>query len=258
MNTAIADHYVYGPNFMVENNAAGIRENQIAQFDFETGHIVKSVRFPFDNTVSGNKITEIEYKTNKNSDWQSFTDISKVGNSSGYSTLHVKHLNLDEDEYLISIKANCGSFKQGFKSSAFDYTFSNVSVAGTLDSSLTSAKVTLSLYDKEDKDNTIVKKEAYVYKATAPAFASDSTATFKTESGSTTSSITAGNTFQVSAKLGADQTMPLSRTSHLVVEPELYLKQPKGMQIVTGSIVITNNDGTNVEYTISDPIQRAG
>ncbi|GAB3961583.1 hypothetical protein GCM10027614_85010 [Micromonospora vulcania] len=102
--------------------SAGVKKNQMYQIKFDPNWEAYMVNIPFDSTISGNKISEVQYKTNLNDAFRTF-DGALIKNNNQMYRLDAKAVGLEEGEYFTEVKANVGDFAPGYQSTEASATY---------------------------------------------------------------------------------------------------------------------------------------
>ncbi|MDQ0360191.1 immunoglobulin-like domain-containing protein [Breznakia pachnodae] len=255
-DSEVEDNYKYGPFFFVTNATAGTKTDQVFNVKIGSDWLVKSVQVPFDASISGNKITKVQYKTNLDSSWRdlSESEINAMTTVSYMKRLDGNKIGLADDEYFTEVKAWVGSFKAGYQaginSSTLNYT--SITTYGKMASGSTQATVEVSIYDENDEVATKSTKSSIVRNVagTTKTTASNSTAVFKNTEGQEITQIVAGNTFNVSGKFEIHSYNYGTTTA--IQSPEFYFRQPEGMNIALDTLKLVDQDGVVLSgYTIT-------
>ncbi|MFV0394712.1 MAG: hypothetical protein ACK5LC_09995 [Coprobacillaceae bacterium] len=260
-NDLASDTYVHGPHFRVNNNTPGIKKNQEVHYVIGENWQVEEVNLPFDGSVENNTITNIRYKTNKNG-WQTYTltdmkELLDVKGSNGViaKTLTKELLQLDEDEYFLEVKAEVGTFSQTYTTLGGRYT-NSITMYGNLKSGITSESVTVSMYDKDDKTGTIMSATGNVYATPSNNIRISSNATAKvydSEGSKTITQLAAGSSFVLKSEITTNP-YPYG-TSQAIKNPEIYIREPEGMNIGIDALEILDYENKSVPFTY-ERIQR--
>ncbi|MFV0395121.1 MAG: beta strand repeat-containing protein [Coprobacillaceae bacterium] len=253
IDTNIENHEKSGPFFRVTNSMPGTRRNQIAHFEIGDGYQVTQVKLPFDSSIVGNEITEIEYKTNLNG-WRTLSsdqlnallEPTTTGFTGRAKILTKEIANLDEDEFFTEVKAKVGSFSPNYLSSTLSVLSSdNITVHGSLDSFTTEATVTFSMYDETDKSNTLSTSTAKMINSSSSdkTVVSNAKAEIKDVDGKVITQLKAGDKFNLSGSISI-HSYPYGNTT-VMQAPEIYLRQPSGMNIAIDTLSLSY-DGVTV------------
>ncbi|MDF9825691.1 hypothetical protein M2475_002109, partial [Breznakia sp. PF5-3] len=258
---ADVEHYSRGTMWVFSNASAGKRTNQTVEFTIDPNWQAVMLHLPFDKTITTNKITKVYYKTNKSpTTWKEYnisTGLPLSGNVAVLKKTNMKNASgaalLASDEYFTAVKANIGSVSQDYTQSTNIDNNGNILVYGKFapNSTVNEAPITISMYDESNKTATTVTGTRYVRKSLAgnKKVVSHSTVEFRDENNSIVSGITAGSSFKVNAKVSTRQVQ--QSTAQAMANPEIYLRQPKGMTIASDSITIKDNSGKAVAFDIA-------
>ncbi|MBC6116134.1 hypothetical protein HB838_15035, partial [Listeria seeligeri] len=109
------DNETWAGSILVGNKAtAGVKTNQVYHIKFDDNWQAYVVNLPCDGTIPGNKVTDIQYKTNLNSNYRTYDGTLPNTNANKMAQLQATAVGLEEGEYFTEVKANVGDFSVGF------------------------------------------------------------------------------------------------------------------------------------------------
>ncbi|MDQ0359768.1 immunoglobulin-like domain-containing protein [Breznakia pachnodae] len=250
-DSSVTNHFMYGPTFQVKNTTAGVKKDQVAEFQIDENYKVTRIVFPFDTSISSNQITEIEYMLPGDTTYRTYTYATPLKPTTEKVAITNTSIGLSSTDYFIAMRVKVGNFRQGFSSGDYLATSGHVAAWGILDDG-TNATVTFSMYQDGDELATRVSRSGTISSTQSNnrKVASMSTTTYKKD-GATTNAIVAGETVQMSTLLNIATHEPLYETVHAIENPQIYLRQPEGMKISESSIKIVDNQGNEVAKVIT-------
>lgn len=255
-----SNYYRNGPQYIITNANAGTRTNQVAEFDIDKNWQVVQVQLPFDKSIAANKVKTVDYRTNLNNTWRTYTLTKDLYTANTYVRIHKSDLGLKENEYFTGVKANVGSFNSEYTTDSLLTSSGAINTYGRFDPSatqVTSAKVTFKTYDAANPNGTTETGERYVYKATT-TLSTDSNASmeFKDKDGKNITGVLAGNTYKASMFLNITENT--RSTVQVIANPEVYLRQIPGTVIDNKSIKVIDNNNKEVDAKVSSYKNNAG
>lgn len=250
-NITVANTKSYGPFFAVKNSTAGTKTDQMFEVTIDSNWQAELVRIPFDTSISGNELKDIQYQTTKEPGvWKTYTpanaaDVATLSN--WLKQVSKDKVGLDDDEYFLALRANVGKF-----SSTYSLTYaSNVartntlSTYGSLKSGVTSATVTMALYDKNDS-SVKTTSTGVINSSSVSGYSSsfNGTVNYYDDEGKGITQIEAGNTLTVKGTMSLSY---VNSTSTIMKAPEIYIRQPEGMTIAIDTLEIKDQDGVVID-----------
>ncbi|MBC1926180.1 cell surface protein, partial [Listeria innocua] len=117
------ENETWAGSIQIDNKkTAGVKKNQMYQIEFDPNWEAYMVNIPFDSTISGNKISDVQYKTNLNSAYQTYTGALTKNNNQMYR-LDANDVGLQPGEYFTEVKANVGDFSPGYQNTEASATY---------------------------------------------------------------------------------------------------------------------------------------
>ena len=250
-NPEIGESFVWAPLFAVDNaENPGSRLNRSVEFQIDPKFKAVSVNVPFDMSLVGNALSDVQFKTNRRSGWQtsSLTTKDTLSIAGVARRITKKMLGLASDEYLTAVKCNVGTFSSGYNAGASLNSAAMIGVYGQLDSSAAEAAVTLSIYDEGNRAGTEVSKTGYVKRAAdgSRVVYNYSSSYFVNSNGTTISSLTAGGVLTLRSE-PRNHVYHITNTVSAFADPVLYLRQVPGMGFRIDALKVEQVVGTTVE-----------
>ncbi|EDN7386489.1 LPXTG cell wall anchor domain-containing protein, partial [Listeria monocytogenes] len=253
------DNETWAGSIQIDNkHTAGIKTNQIYHIQFDPNWKTYTVNLPFDGTLSNNKVTDIQYKTNLNNNYRTYTGSLPKTNVNRMATLDAAAVGLQEGEYFTDVKANVGDFSVGFINTTPSAGMSAASSAsyGIVSPGITSVQFKAEIYDAADEANTKVSGvSTYSVSNTITGYASGTT-TFYNTKGSPIKAASAGDKVTTKATLALNDYPYGTRTT--LNDPIIYLRAVEGSTILPASIKLTDQDNQEVTYTIQQETANNG
>lgn len=254
------NYYRNGPQYIITNANAGTRTNQVAEFDIDKNWQVVQVQLPFDKSIAANKVKTVDYRTNLNNSWRTYTLSEDLYTANTYVRIHKSNLGLKENEYFTGVRANVGSFNSEYTTDSLLTGSGAINTYGRFDPSATTvsqAKVTFKTYDAANPNGTTETGERYVYKATTTLSAdSNASMEFKDKDGKNITGVLAGNTYKASMFLNLTENT--RSTVQVIANPEIYLRQIPGTVIDDKNIKVFDNNNKEVAAKVSSHKNNAG
>ncbi|MBC2262681.1 LPXTG cell wall anchor domain-containing protein [Listeria sp. FSL L7-0091] len=244
---------------IVSNKAtAGVKTNQIYDIKFDDNWQAYIVNLPCDGTISGNKVTDIQYKTNLNSEFRTYNGTLPKTNGNKMAQLHADAVGLKDGEYFTEVKANVGDFSVGFTNVEESGYFRSLSTAsyGLVKPGIQSVQFKASIWDAEDEESTKVNGTSTYSVANISTSAANGTANFYNQDGAPTKTARAGDKITTKATLRLFDYPYGTRT--VLSDPEIYLRQIEGSRIQPTSIKLTDQDGKDVDFTVTQETAKNG
>ncbi|MDQ0362154.1 immunoglobulin-like domain-containing protein [Breznakia pachnodae] len=244
-SSAVEPTYMYGPYFDLQNATAGMKTNQVFEMTSDAAWQIEKVYIPFDNTVSTNSLTSIEYQINGVNTWLTYTpaSASDINYSKTLKRITKEKMGLGANDYITAIRADVGSYSSGY-STGYNVELyeGNFSTYGSLKVGATTANVTMKVYDK---DNPTLFTEGTRTVSSLDSKASVTTlfmneVSFTNLENEAVNQIIAGDSFIVNLK--EIRTHFRSSDIGTMNAPEFYLRQPKNTLLNIDSLVITDQD----------------
>lgn len=248
----------WGGSIQINNkNSAGVKKNQMYQIKFDPNWEAYMVNIPFDSTISGNKISEVQYKTNLNDAFRTF-DGALIKNNNQMYRLDAKAVGLEEGEYFTEVKANVGDFAPGYLSTeaSATYRWNSTASYGKIKPGVTSVQYEGAIWDADDEANTKVSGVSTYKISSAESTAANGTAAFYNKAGTKVKTATAGETINTKATLLLHDYPYGTRT--VLNDPEVYLHALEGTTIQPSSIKLTDQDGKDVNFTVEQETANNG
>ncbi|EPZ0768360.1 bacterial Ig-like domain-containing protein [Listeria monocytogenes] len=248
----------WGGSIQINNkNSAGVKKNQMYQIKFDPNWEAYMVNIPFDSTISGNKISEVQYKTNLNDTFRTF-DGALIKNNNQMYRLDAKAVGLEEGEYFTEVKANVGDFAPGYLSTeaSATYRWNSTASYGKIKPGVTSVQYEGAIWDADDEANTKVSGVSTYKISSAESTAANGTAAFYNKAGTKVKTATAGETINTKATLLLHDYPYGTRT--VLNDPEVYLHALEGTTIQPSSIKLTDQDGKDVNFTVEQETANNG
>ncbi|EAD1623881.1 LPXTG cell wall anchor domain-containing protein [Listeria monocytogenes] len=238
-------------------NSAGVKKNQMYQIKFDPNWEAYMVNIPFDSTISGNKISEVQYKTNLNDAFRTF-DGALIKNNNQMYRLDAKAVGLEEGEYFTEVKANVGDFAPGYQSTvaSASYRWDCTASYGKIKPGVTSVQYEGAIWDADDEANTKVSGISTYRISSTESTAANGTAAFYNKAGTKVKTATAGETINTKATLLLHDYPYGTRT--VLNDPEVYLHAIEGTTIQPSSIKLTDQDGKDVNFTVEQETANNG
>lgn len=252
------DNETWGGSIQIDNKrSAGVKTNQMYQIEFDPNWEAYMVNIPFDSSISGNKITNVEYKTNLNSTYRTFAG-ALIKNNDRMYRLDAKAVGLQEGEYFTEVKANVGDFSVGYQNTeaSATYRWNSKASYGKVKPGIKSVQFKGSIWAADDEANTKTTAISTDRVHDAITTAANGAATFYNKAGTVTKTARAGETINTKATLALFDYPYGTRT--VINNPEVYLHALSGSKILPSSIKLTNQDGQDVNFTIQQETANNG
>ncbi|MBC1497836.1 cell surface protein, partial [Listeria welshimeri] len=253
------DNETWAGSILVGNQAtAGVKTNQVYNIKFDDNWQAYTVNLPFDGTITGNKVTDIQYKTNLDANYRTYSGTLPKTNGNKMAQLQATAVGLAKGEYFTEVKANVGDFSVGFinvEESGFFRAASTASY-GIVKPGIKSVKFNASVWDANDEENTKVSGVSTYTVANIITSAANGTANFYNENGVQTKIARAGDKITTRATLRLFDYPYGTRT--VLSNPEIYLRQIDGTRVQPTSIKLTDQDGKDVDFTIKQETANNG
>ncbi|MBC6296735.1 DUF5011 domain-containing protein [Listeria sp. FSL L7-1517] len=243
---------------VTNRKTAGMKTNQVYQIQFDPNWEAYTVNLPFDGSVSGNKVTDVQYKTNLNSSYRTFNGTVPVASNRRMAVLDAAAVGLQEGEYFTEVRANVGDFSTGFASTDPSATYRATSTAsyGIVKPGITSVDFKGAIWDANDEANTKVTGVSNYGVSNTITSAANGTATFYNKAGEAVNVASAGDTVNTKATLAIFDYPYGTRTT--LKNPEVYLRTLAGTKIQPSSIKLTDESGKNVDFTVQTETDNKG
>ncbi|EIP1891967.1 bacterial Ig-like domain-containing protein [Listeria monocytogenes] len=252
------DNETWAGSIRIDNkHIAGVKTDQMYQIEFDPNWEAYMVNLPFDSTMPDNKITGVMYKTNLNSEYREYKGALTKNNNQTYR-LDAQAAGLKDGEYFTVVRANVGAFSPGYVSSEGSaiYRWNSTASYGKAKPGVTSVKFTGSVWATGHQDTT---KSTGVSTYSVPeevTSAANGTATFYNEDGTAVQTAKAGDTISTKATLSLDD-YPFGTTT-VLNDPSIYLQELDGTTIKPSTIKLTDQDGNNVDFTVTQETANNG
>lgn len=252
------ENETWAGSIQIDNKkTAGVKKNQMYQIEFDPNWEAYMVNIPFDSTISGNKISDVQYKTNLNSAYQTYTGALTKNNNQMYR-LDANDVGLQPGEYFTEVKANVGDFSPGYQNTEASATYrwnSTVSY-GKVKPGVTSVQYKGSIWDADDEANTKVSASSIYSVSDVINTAANGTAAFYNKDGTVVKTASAGETINTKATLILSDYPYGTRT--VLNDPEVYLHVLEGTTIQPSSIKVTDQDGKAVDFSVQQKTANNG
>ncbi|EAD0296537.1 cell surface protein, partial [Listeria monocytogenes] len=253
------DNETWAGSIQIDNkHTAGIKTNQVYHIQFDPNWKAYMVNLPFDGTLSGNQVTDVQYKTNLNNTYRTYTGDLPKTNGNRMATLDAAAVGLQEGEYFTDVTANVGDFSAGFTNSTPNSPLSSASTAsyGIVSPGITSVQFKAEMYDADDEANTKVSgTSTYSTSSNVISFASGSASFYDTKN-SLIKTANAGDKVTTKATLALNDYPFGTRTT--LNDPIIYLRAVEGSTILPASIKLTDQDNQEVTYTVQQETANNG
>ncbi|MBC2262556.1 LPXTG cell wall anchor domain-containing protein [Listeria sp. FSL L7-0091] len=252
------DNETWAGSIQIQNKqTAGVKTNQVYQIEFDPNWKAYMVNIPFDSRVVGNKIKDVQYKTNLNPSYRTYTGALTKNNNQTYR-LDAKVVGLEEGEYFTEVKANVGDFSPGYVSteSLATYRWNSTTSYGMVKPGITSVQFKGSIWNAEDEANTKVSSTSTYKVSNSITTAANGTAAFFDKTGKLTKVASAGETINTKATLLLHDYPYGTRTA--LNNPEVYLRELTGTKVQPSSIKLTDQDGKDVDFSIEEKTAKNG
>ncbi|EAG8523818.1 LPXTG cell wall anchor domain-containing protein [Listeria innocua] len=252
------DNETWGGSIQINNkNSAGVKKNQMYQIKFDPNWEAYMVNIPFDSTISGNKISEVQYKTNLNDAFRTFEGALTKNNNQMYR-LDAKAVGLEEGEYFTEVKANVGDFAPGYQNTeaSATYRWNSTTSYGKIKPGVTSVQFEGAIWDADDEANTKTSGISTYKVSSAESTGANGTAAFYNKAGTKVKTASAGETINTKAILALFDYPYGTRT--VLNDPEVYLRAIEGTTIQPSSIKLTDQDGKDVNFTVEQETANNG
>ncbi|HAB0008190.1 TPA_asm: cell surface protein [Listeria monocytogenes] len=246
------DNETWAGSIQIDNvQTAGTKTNQVYHILFDTNWEAYTVNLPFDGARADNQITDIQYKTNLNSTYRTYTGIPPKSNGNRMAKLEATAVGLQAGEYFTEVKANVGDFSPGFLSYTISGIYRGDSTAsyGIVKQGITSVNFQAEIWDADDEANTKASGVSTYRVNNTLTGAANGYATFYDKNGKSIKTARAGDTITTKASIVAFDYPYGTRT--VLNDPEIYLRALDGTRILPSSIKLTNQDGEDVEFSVT-------
>ncbi|EBF5203443.1 DUF5011 domain-containing protein [Listeria monocytogenes] len=237
---------------------AGVKTNQIYQIKFDDNWEAYTVNLPFDGTYPGNKVKDVQYKTNLNPEYRTYDGTLPKTNGNKMLTLEATTVGLKEGEYFTEVKANVGDFSVGFTNidTSAPFKAANTSSYGIVKPGITSVQFEANIWDADNEASTKVSGSSTYTVSNGISTAANGTASFYNSEGTSVKTARAGETITTKASL-IMHDYPYG-TRSVLNNPEIYLRQLEGTTVKPGSIKLTDQDGKEVDFTVEAKSAKTG
>ena len=231
----------YLGQFQVVNNGGTKSASKTLEFTYNSDSIgVVAQKIP---ASTGNEVSNIRYKTNKNTNWQTYG--SKLISSGGFVTFTDEMANLSEREYFTAIKADVGRYERDYVSYVASRSSDPTSGYGATFGKLlynTSSTYTnfasMEMYDTDSSSsNSTSKGISYTVTMTLDAGEIPPGMEQAYKPGEvlermpilSQTSVTAGDTVTFNGLLSSS-AYPYS-TNNIMTDPEIYIRLPEKIDV---------------------------
>ncbi|MBC2307009.1 LPXTG cell wall anchor domain-containing protein [Listeria welshimeri] len=245
------DNETWAGSIQIDNKqTAGVKTNQIYQIEFDPNWQAYTVNMPFDGKIAGNKVKDIQYKTNLNSNFRTYNGTLPKTNSNRMATLDANTIGLEEGEYFTEVKANVGDFSIGFMNTEPSAAYRSASSAsyGIVKQGVSSVQFKAAIWDAEDETNTKASGVSTYTVASNQTTMANGTAAFYNKAGTPIKTASAGDIVTTKATLSLTDYPFGTRT--VLNNPEIYLQALDGATIHPSSIKLTDQSGKEVSFTL--------
>ncbi|MBC1648492.1 cell surface protein, partial [Listeria welshimeri] len=198
------DNETWAGSIQIDNKqTAGVKTNQIYQIEFDPNWQAYTVNMPFDGKIAGNKVKDIQYKTNLNSNFRTYNGTLPKTNSNRMATLDANTIGLEEGEYFTEVKANVGDFSIGFMNTEPSAAYRSASSAsyGIVKQGVSSVQFKAAIWDAEDETNTKASGVSTYTVASNQTTMANGTAAFYNKAGTPIKTASAGDIVTTKATL---------------------------------------------------------
>lgn len=259
MSVLPRNHYInpdnesWGGHVQINNkNSAGVKKNQMYQIKFDENWEAYTVNLPCDGTLSGNKVTDVQYKTNLNSTYRTYEGSLPKTNANKMVTMTAAGIGLQPGEYFTEVKGNVGDFSVGYTNIDPTAAFTSTSSLsyGIVKPGIKTVDFNVNVWDAGDEENTKVNGVSTYIVSNNVSSAVDGSASFYNQEGTKVKTAKAGDTLTTKASLVLHGYPFGTRT--VLNDPEIYLRQIEGAKIKPGSIKLYNQDGEEVDFSVEE------
>ncbi|OFH71085.1 bacterial Ig-like domain-containing protein [Listeria monocytogenes] len=244
------DNETWAGSVQIDNKrTAGVKKNQMYQIKFDPNWEAYMVNIPFDSTISGNKISDVQYKTNLNDTFRTYEGALAKNNNQMYR-LEAKAVELQAGEYFTEVKANVGDFSPGYQSpeASATYRWNSTTSYGKVKPGITSVQYKGAIWDADDEANTKSSATSTYSVSNTVSTAANGTAAFYNKSGKVVKTASPGETINTKASLILSDYPYGTRT--VLNNPDVYLRVIEGTKILPSSIKLTDQDGKDVNFSV--------
>ncbi|EFS01818.1 cell wall surface anchor family protein, partial [Listeria seeligeri FSL S4-171] len=252
------DNETWAGSIQINNKTtAGVKTNQMYQIDFDPNWEAYMVNIPFDSSISGNEISDVQYKTNLNSTYRTYTGALTKNNNQMYR-LDANAVGLQAGEYFTAVKANVGDFSPGYQNTeaSATYRWNSTASYGKVKPGITSVQFKGAIWDANDEANTKSFATSTYSVSTGISTFATGTAAFLNKSGKLVKTASAGETIKTNATLILSDYPYGTRT--VLNNPVVYLHALDGTTIQPSSIKLTDQDGKAVNFSIQQETANNG
>lgn len=253
------DNETWAGSIQVNNKkTAGTKTNQIYHIQFDPNWKVYTVNLPFDGTIPNNKVTDIQYKTNLDNTYRTYTGTLPALGTNRMASFDATAVGLQEGEYFTDVKANVGDFSPGYESISPNNTYIAASTAsyGIVSPGITSVQFKAEMYDATDEANTKVSGVSTYSVSNNITTVANGTATYYNSKGSQIKAASAGDKVTTKASLSVHEYPYGTRTA--LNDPVIYLRAVEGSAILPASIKLMDQNNQAVHYTVQQEIANNG
>ncbi|EAC8563504.1 LPXTG cell wall anchor domain-containing protein [Listeria monocytogenes] len=252
------DNETWAGSIQIDNKrTSGVKKNQMYHIEFDPNWEAYMVNIPFDSTISENKITDVQYKTNLNDTFRTYEGALTKNNNQMYR-LDANAVELQEGEYFTEVKANVGDFSPGYQNTEASATYrwnSTVSY-GKVKPGITSVQYKGSIWDADDEAETKSSATSTYSVLNTESTAANGTAAFYDKAGNVVKTASPGETIKTKATLLLSDYPYGTRT--VLNNPEVYLRALEGTKVLPSSIKLTDQDGKDVNFSIQQETANNG
>ncbi|EAF7125111.1 bacterial Ig-like domain-containing protein [Listeria monocytogenes] len=253
------DNETWAGSIQVNNKkTAGTKTNQIYHIQFDPNWKVYTVNLPFDGTIPNNKVTDIQYKTNLDNTYRTYTGTLPTLGTNRMASFDATAVGLQEGEYFTDVKANVGDFSPGYESISPNNTYIAASTAsyGIVSPGITSVQFKAEMYDATDEANTKVSGVSTYSVSNNITTVANGTATYYNSKGSQIKAASAGDKVTTKASLAVHEYPYGTRTA--LNDPVIYLRAVEGSAILPASIKLMDQNNQAVNYTVQQETANNG
>lgn len=246
-NTGVSEHSTFVGAMQFKNDTGAVVTDQVFEMIVEPAFKTTSVYIPKGNE----EISNVVYKTNLNSNERSyvgtFSSYSRRAgepSSDNYNRLTRKMLSLEDGEYITYVRADMGSFDNGYMMDINYAQINRIVIYGSLAKGETSANLTYNMYDKNNPATNIITQSNDIVGKVTTVFQHLNSGGFNTKI------INAGQKYTVSGSMSARVDMITQvNQGALIHNPKFYYVEEVNRFLDVDNILFWNDRGQAVNFT---------